>query len=80
MAFAQDTAGQERFRTLTSSFYRGAAVVFVVFDVSNRDSFTNLETWLGEVKLYCADRNVVTCIVANKTDVDNVRSVGSTPV
>ncbi|KAI9217760.1 ras family-domain-containing protein [Blastocladiella britannica] len=66
-----DTAGQERFRTLTSSFYRGAAVVFVVFDVSNRDSFTNLSTWVAEAKRFCAaEKRVLMCIVANKLDVD----------
>ncbi|KAJ1508264.1 hypothetical protein HMI55_000440, partial [Coelomomyces lativittatus] len=63
-----DTAGQERFRTLTSSFYRGAAVVFLVFDVSNRDTFESLNSWFDEVKLYCTDFEVVTCVVANKMD------------
>ncbi|KAI9152590.1 hypothetical protein H9P43_009382 [Blastocladiella emersonii ATCC 22665] len=65
-----DTAGQERFRTLTSSFYRGAAVVFVVFDVTNRESFTNLATWIAEARRFCAaERNVAMCVVANKLDV-----------
>ncbi|ORZ33742.1 small GTP-binding protein domain-containing protein, partial [Catenaria anguillulae PL171] len=67
-----DTAGQERFRTLTSSFYRGASVVLVVFDVGNRESFTNLETWIGEAKRFTApEKSVHMCIVANKLDIDD---------
>ncbi len=43
-----DTAGQERFRTLTSSYYRGAQGVILVYDISNEQSFSNIETWLKE--------------------------------
>jgi Ras-related protein Rab-18 len=43
-----DTAGQERFRTLTSSYYRGAQGVILVYDISNEQSFGNIETWLKE--------------------------------
>jgi small GTP-binding protein len=43
-----DTAGQERFRTLTSSYYRGAQGVILVYDISNEQSFANIETWLKE--------------------------------
>ena len=43
-----DTAGQERFRTLTSSYYRGAQGVILVYDITNEQSFGNIETWLKE--------------------------------
>jgi len=46
-------AGQERFRTLTSSYYRGAQGVILVYDVTRRDTFDNLEQWLKEVNM-CA--------------------------
>jgi len=40
---------QERFRTLTSSYYRGAQAVLLTYDVSRSATFENLETWLKEV-------------------------------
>ena len=43
-----DTAGQERFRRLTSSYYRGAQGVILVYDISNEQSFGNIEAWLKE--------------------------------
>ena len=48
----QDTAGQERFRTLTPSYYRGAQGVILVYDVTSKASFQKLEMWLGEVDSY----------------------------
>lgn len=46
---SQDTAGQERFRTITSSYYRGAHAVLVVFDVTVEESFQNVRKWLAEL-------------------------------
>ncbi|KAK3399000.1 P-loop containing nucleoside triphosphate hydrolase protein [Sordaria brevicollis] len=43
-----DTAGQERFRTLSTSFYRGAHGVILVYDISNRASFLSMERWFDE--------------------------------
>lgn len=45
-----DTAGQERFRTITSAYYKGAHGVFAVYDLTNQQSFKDIEGfWLGEV-------------------------------
>jgi len=43
-------AGQERFRTLSTSFYRGAHGVLVVYDISSRASFLTMDRWFDEVK------------------------------
>ncbi|XP_048373675.1 ras-related protein Rab-18-B-like isoform X1 [Sphaerodactylus townsendi] len=43
-----DTAGQERFRALTPSYYRGAQGVILVYDVTRRETFGGLESWLRE--------------------------------
>lgn len=40
-----DSAGQERFRTITSSYYRGAHAIIVCFDVTSNDSFINVKQW-----------------------------------
>ena len=56
MAYPQDTAGQERFRTITSSYYRGAHGVILVYDVANRESFDALPRWYGELETYAFER------------------------
>ncbi|KAK3359258.1 ras family-domain-containing protein [Lasiosphaeria hispida] len=45
-----DTAGQERFRTLSTSFYRGAHGVLLVYDISSRASFLTMERWFDEAE------------------------------
>ncbi|XP_063158456.1 ras-related protein Rab-18-B-like [Candoia aspera] len=62
-----DTAGQERFRTLTPSYYRGAQGVILVYDVTRRDTFLGLESWLQELEIY-TKKNVVKMLVGNKID------------
>lgn len=44
-----DTAGQERFRTITSAYYRGADGIVLVYDVTDRESFSHVDEWLAEV-------------------------------
>ncbi|EPT25948.1 Rab18/RabC-family small GTPase [Toxoplasma gondii ME49] len=63
-----DTAGQERFRTLTSSYYRGAQGIIMVYDVSNRQSFLNLQSWLDEIYRYSTNADAVLMLVSNKVD------------
>ncbi|KAJ2785305.1 hypothetical protein H4R18_000629 [Coemansia javaensis] len=70
-----DTAGQERFRTLTSSYYRGVHGVVLVYDVSSRESFEHLDTWVEEVGTYCLDPDVVKMVVGNKIDKESERQV-----
>ncbi|KAI8054049.1 P-loop containing nucleoside triphosphate hydrolase protein [Syncephalis plumigaleata] len=71
-----DTAGQERFRTLTSSYYRGAKVLFlVIYDVTNRDTFDELNNWLQELNLYTNNGNIIKMIVGNKVDKESDRVV-----
>ncbi|XP_071732952.1 ras-related protein RABC2a-like isoform X2 [Rutidosis leptorrhynchoides] len=71
-----DTAGQERFGTLTSSYYRGAHGIILVYDVTRRESFTNLsEIWAREVDLYSTNHDCVKFLVGNKVDRDVERAV-----
>ncbi|XP_062994594.1 ras-related protein Rab-18-B-like isoform X2 [Elgaria multicarinata webbii] len=62
-----DTAGQERFRTLTPSYYRGAQGVILVYDVTRRETFLALESWLQELEMY-TKKSVVKMLVGNKID------------
>eukprot|EP00005_Dracoamoeba_jomungandri_P010844 CAMPEP_0174274856 /NCGR_PEP_ID=MMETSP0439-20130205/59502_1 /TAXON_ID=0 /ORGANISM="Stereomyxa ramosa, Strain Chinc5" /LENGTH=206 /DNA_ID=CAMNT_0015366899 /DNA_START=37 /DNA_END=657 /DNA_ORIENTATION=+ len=66
-----DTAGQEKFRALTSSYYRGTQGIVLVYDVTDRDSFLHLEIWLKEIEMYCNNPEVVKLLVGNKIDKAN---------
>jgi Ras-related protein Rab-2A len=64
-----DTAGQETFKSITRSYYRGSIGVILVYDITNRDSFNNIMKWLDETKNYANDK-VTMLLVGNKTDLD----------
>uniref|UniRef100_H3ALP4 RAB18A, member RAS oncogene family n=1 Tax=Latimeria chalumnae TaxID=7897 RepID=H3ALP4_LATCH len=68
---SMDTAGQERFRTLTPSYYRGAQGVILVYDVTRRDTFIKLDNWLNELETYCTRNDIVKMLVGNKIDKEN---------
>ncbi|ELP94734.1 GTP-binding protein YPTC4, putative [Entamoeba invadens IP1] len=63
-----DTAGSERFRSITRSYYRGAVGVIMVYDVSRSDSFSKIDEWAEEVKKY-NNGNYIMMLVGNKCDI-----------
>lgn len=69
-----DTAGQERFKTITSSYYKGAHGIIVVYDVTDKESFKNIDTWMNEVEKHASD-NVSRILVGNKNDLSDSRQV-----
>jgi len=69
-----DTAGQERFRSVTRSYYRGAAGVILVYDITNRETFLNLSKWLADARTL-ASPHLVAVLVGNKSDRDEDREV-----
>ncbi|KAJ7493049.1 P-loop containing nucleoside triphosphate hydrolase protein [Mycena galericulata] len=62
-----DTAGTESFRSITRSYYRGAAGALIVYDVTSRRSFDNARAWLADVRAH-ADAHVSCILVGNKAD------------
>ncbi|KAI8633134.1 ras family-domain-containing protein [Xylariaceae sp. FL1651] len=60
-------AGQERFRTLSTSYYRGAHGVILVYDISNKKSFASMEKWFDEARLN-ASPDAVLYLVGSKLD------------
>lgn len=62
-----DTAGQERFRSITRSYYKSANGMFVVFDLTRRQTFDNLSMWFGEAALY-GSKEVPFILIGNKFD------------
>jgi len=71
-----DTAGQERFRTITSSYYRGAHGIIVVYDVTNAETFGNVQKWLQEIERYACE-SVHKLLVGNKSDLASERKVST---
>eukprot|EP00485_Elphidium_margaritaceum_P021633 CAMPEP_0202712260 /NCGR_PEP_ID=MMETSP1385-20130828/36152_1 /ASSEMBLY_ACC=CAM_ASM_000861 /TAXON_ID=933848 /ORGANISM="Elphidium margaritaceum" /LENGTH=202 /DNA_ID=CAMNT_0049372231 /DNA_START=144 /DNA_END=752 /DNA_ORIENTATION=+ len=70
-----DTAGQEKFKTITSSYYRNAHAVMIVYDVSDRKSYENIEQWLSDIEKFCPSQ-VCKMIIGNKCDIlDSEREV-----
>lgn len=66
--------GQERFKSITLAYYRGAVGALLVYDVTSRISFDNAANWLNELREY-ANNNVVILLVGNKTDLVHKREV-----
>ncbi|KAI0729884.1 ras-domain-containing protein [Fomitopsis betulina] len=62
-----DTAGTESFRSITRSYYRGAAGCLLVYDVTQRQTFVNARSWLADVRGH-ADPHLTCILVGNKVD------------
>ncbi|TFK91764.1 ras-domain-containing protein [Polyporus arcularius HHB13444] len=75
-----DTAGTESFRSITRSYYRGAAGCLLVYDVTSRQSFVNARSWLADVREH-ADPHLTCILVGNKIDLctDDASSTSSAP-
>lgn len=69
-----DTAGQDRFRSIIRSYYRGAAGALLVYDITRRDSFEHVSQWLQEARAN-ADPELVITLVGNKCDKVQERQV-----
>ena len=69
-----DTAGQERFRTITKNYYRGANAVVIVYDVTDKQSFEMVSSWVNEINSQ-VEEGSITALVANKVDMNNLRVV-----
>ena len=69
-----DTAGQERFRNITNSYYKGAHGIILVYDITNHNSFQNLDLWLEEVEKHGAT-NLTKILIGNKSDLEELRQV-----
>ena len=62
-----DTAGQEKFRSITLNFYKGVDGIILVFDITDENSFTNIPHWIRQIKLY-ASENCAMVLLGNKCD------------
>ncbi|XP_007522495.2 ras-related protein Rab-42 [Erinaceus europaeus] len=70
-----DTAGHERFRCITRSFYRNMVGVLLVFDVTNRKSFEHIQDWHQEVIATQGPNKVIFLLVGHKSDLQSTRCI-----
>ena len=69
-----DTAGQESFRSITRSYYRGAAGALLVYDITRRETFTHLSSWLDDARQH-SNKEMTIMLIGNKSDLDHRRQV-----
>ncbi|XP_028933810.1 ras-related protein Rab-2B isoform X1 [Ornithorhynchus anatinus] len=69
-----DTAGQESFRSITRSYYRGAAGALLVYDITRRETFIHLTSWLEDARQHSSS-NMVIMLIGNKSDLESRRDV-----
>ena len=63
-----DTAGQEKYRSVTKMFYKDANAALLVYDITNKISFESIQKyWIGQVK-DSSPKDIILAIVANKSD------------
>jgi len=71
-----DTAGQEKFRSITRAYYRGAVCAMICYDITRRDSFESLTSWLSDCRKFSSG-DVTIVLIGNKIDLDSNRQVST---
>ena len=64
-----DSAGQERYKALIPSYVRGAAIIFIIYDLSDNNSFVNVEQWISFIKQVNTDESLL-ILCGNKCDLE----------
>ena len=70
-----DTAGQERFHHITRSYYRGAHGIALVYDITDSDTFKNVNYWMANIAQTGVDEKVSKIILGNKADMEDDRKI-----
>lgn len=63
-----DTAGQEKYKGIVKSFYNKANGILLTFDLSNKESFSRIDYWVGELKEHISSKELYIVLVGNKKD------------
>lgn len=69
-----DTAGQENFRSITRAYYKNSVCAMVVYDITSRQSFNAIQTWVEDCKSN-SPKTITMVLVGNKKDLDNNRQI-----
>ena len=71
-----DTAGQERYKSITAAYYKGAKGALVVYDITSKISFENIDKWMMEIKEK-SSKDLKIMIIGNKSDLKDGRQVSN---
>jgi Ras-related protein Rab-11A len=71
-----DTAGQERYKSITAAYYKGAKGALVVYDITSKISFENIDKWMLEIKEK-SSKDLKLMIIGNKSDLKDGRQVSN---
>ena len=71
-----DTAGHEKFRTITTSYYKSAHAIIILYDITEQSSFDHINNWMIEIDKF-AKQGVLRIIVGNKKDLESKRQVST---
>ena len=69
-----DTAGHEKFRTITTSYYKSAQAIIILYDITQKTSFDHIRNWITEIDKF-GKQGVLKVIVGNKSDMENNRKI-----
>jgi small GTP-binding protein len=72
-----DTAGQERFRSVSKAYFRNSAGAILVFDLTQKSTFEDVNVWINDLNTLCLP-NAVILLVGNKSDLVDDRAVSDT--
>ena len=71
-----DTAGQEQFKSIARNYYKNTVCTLVVYDITSRDSFNNVKSWIDDCKQHIAPTTQI-IILGNKCDLEDKREVST---
>ena len=69
-----DTAGQEKYKAITGAYYKGSKGALVVYDITQKKTFENIEKWINDLKA-AGDPKITIILIGNKNDLDDKRQV-----
>ena len=71
-----DTSGKENFRSITRAYYKNSVCALVVYDISNRNSFNNVSTWIEDCRNNSSEK-IFMVLIGNKSDLADKRQVST---
>ena len=69
-----DTAGEERYKSITKAYYKGSKGALIVYDISRKETFANVDKWISELKETGED-DICIILIGNKCDLKDKREV-----
>ena len=69
-----DTAGHEKFRTITTSYYKSAHAILILYDITEEASFEHIKNWMIEIDKF-GKQGVMRILVGNKNDLEDQRQI-----